>query len=210
MKKGIKTVALILTLAMLISVLPVVPLAESVTPQINDLTTDEPPHIIKELTELRKQNEKHFELSDGTRMAAIYEDAVHYENENGAFEDIDNTLKNADTENYENTKAAIKATLSKKLKKDKTVQLCIGDQKLSWGFVNADQVNGKPEQQAESVQGDEAFLTLEKLTSRMIYENAFPGVDLEYIIHGSGIKENIILKTNNTQKEFYVEYKLLI
>ena len=36
--------------------------------------------------------------------------------------------------------------------------------------------------------------TLDKLTSRVIYEEILPGVDLEYVAEGLNIKENLIVK----------------
>lgn len=44
-----------------------------------------------ELTELRTENTKHFQLSNGNRIAITYPEAVHYE-ENGEWKEIDNTL----------------------------------------------------------------------------------------------------------------------
>ena len=47
---------------------------------------------IYEVTELREENVKHFRLEDGSYVAAQYNYPVHYIDENGEFEDIDNRL----------------------------------------------------------------------------------------------------------------------
>ena len=54
--------------------------------------------ILYEDVTQREENSKRYRLSDGKWIAAVYEDAVHYEVD-GQWEDIDNTLKSS-TESY--------------------------------------------------------------------------------------------------------------
>ena len=49
------------------------------------------PYIIGENEELRGENEKHFRLSDGSEIAAMYTNPVHYQ-ENGEWKEYDHTL----------------------------------------------------------------------------------------------------------------------
>lgn len=53
----------------------------------------EAPTVIGELEELRTESEKQFQMSDGSYMAVSYGMSVHYQGENGAWADIDNTLQ---------------------------------------------------------------------------------------------------------------------
>ena len=53
---------------------------------------------IYEVTELREENVKHFRLADGSYVAAQYNYPIHYTDENGEFEDIDNRLVESGTE----------------------------------------------------------------------------------------------------------------
>ena len=55
------------------------------------------PDITGEETELRDAGVKHFRLSDGRYMAAIYPEPVHYEKD-GEWVDINNTLREAKAE----------------------------------------------------------------------------------------------------------------
>lgn len=48
-------------------------------------------YVVGEDESLRKENEKHFRMSDGSYIAAVYPEAVHYL-DNGEWEEIDNTL----------------------------------------------------------------------------------------------------------------------
>lgn len=57
-----------------------------------DPETGEDRTILGELDDQRDEYEKHFRLSDGSNMAVSYPIPVHYE-ENGEWEDIDNTLQ---------------------------------------------------------------------------------------------------------------------
>ena len=50
------------------------------------------PLIIGEAEHKRTEDTKYFELDDGTTIAAVYAMPVHYQDENGAWQDIDNTL----------------------------------------------------------------------------------------------------------------------
>lgn len=51
--------------------------------------------IIGEITDKRTENEKHFKMSDGSVMAAIYSEKIHYL-ENGKYEEVDNQLVEKD------------------------------------------------------------------------------------------------------------------
>ena len=50
------------------------------------------PAVLGEMTELREENVKHFRMEDGTFTAVAYDQPVHYEDADGKWQDIDNTL----------------------------------------------------------------------------------------------------------------------
>ena len=52
---------------------------------------------------LREEYVKHFVMNDGTTQAVVYETQVHELDDNGTYQEIDNTLSDNDTE-LENTK----------------------------------------------------------------------------------------------------------
>ena len=58
-------------------------------------------YVIGEDESLRKENEKHFRMSDGSYIAAVYPEAVHYL-EDDEWKDIDNTLTLTE-DGYQNT-----------------------------------------------------------------------------------------------------------
>lgn len=82
-----------LAAVLLFSVLPM-----SVSSQ-NDGSDEVASKIVREVTELREENAKHFLCEDGSYIAVSYFEPVHYE-ENGVWKEIDNTLVLSDTKTY--------------------------------------------------------------------------------------------------------------
>ena len=55
-------------------------------------TTEAPVTVLGEMESLRTEDEKHFRMSDGTYMAVSYGMAVHVQDEDGQWQDIDNRM----------------------------------------------------------------------------------------------------------------------
>ncbi|MBR5320881.1 MAG: DNRLRE domain-containing protein [Clostridia bacterium] len=180
---------------------------------LDDIDTTEPEaEILAEETSKREQYVKHFRMTDGSYRATQYEVPVHFI-KNGEWTDYDNTLTevDADTEDGEkasnkdltNTLADYSVRLSKKTNGKKFVRIEKDGYKLSWYYTKANKVTAQITEITDD--GDET--TLEKLSSQVIYENVYTDTDFEYIIGSEGLKENIILKSKDTQTEFVAEYK---
>ena len=107
----LRSLAVFLTLAMLIQLLPVQVLAvdedeftpedvvlseesEDIIAPFEELAAEEsmPADISFEVEALREENIKQFRMNDGSYIAVQYATPVHYEDENGQWQDIDNTL----------------------------------------------------------------------------------------------------------------------
>lgn len=58
-----------------------------------NLSSNVPPTVVEEEEGLRTEDGKHFRLSDGSYISVSYGMPVHYADENGAWQDIDNTLQ---------------------------------------------------------------------------------------------------------------------
>ncbi|MDR1410144.1 MAG: DNRLRE domain-containing protein [Oscillospiraceae bacterium] len=73
-----------------------------------------PVEMLAEETALRNENVKVFRQSDGSYQALVYAIPVHFKDENGVWQDIDNTLElvtKNDKKTYETTNSADKVTL---------------------------------------------------------------------------------------------------
>ena len=180
---------------------------------IDDIDTTEPEaEILAEETSKREQYVKHFRMSDGSYRATQYEVPVHFI-QDGEWTDYDNSLieVDADTEDGEsasnkdltNTLADYSVRLSKKTNGKKFVRIEKDGYKLSWYYTKANKVTAK----IIEITDDGNETTLEKLSSQVIYEEVYTDTDFEYIVGSEGLKENIILKSEDTQTVFEAEYK---
>lgn len=176
--------------------------------------TESESEIIAEETSKREENVKHFRMSDGSYRAAQYDVPVHFML-NGEWTDYDNTLTEVDADDEENENKLVKnkdlkntlsdytVRLSKKTNGKKFVRIEKDGYKLSWYYTNAK----KSTAQIAEVAADDDDTTLEKLSSRVTYEDVYKNTDFEYIVSSNGLKENIILKKSKAKTTFEAEYK---
>ena len=75
---------------------------------------------------------------------------------------------------------------------------------MSWYYTNANKSTAKI---TETVDDDDDF-TLEKISSKVVYEDVYENTDFEYIVSPDGLKENIILQNAGAQTVFEAEYKV--
>ena len=87
-KKG-KWVALVLVVAMLLQVCPMMAFAQE----------EQEAQIVHEIIELREENVKQYQMSDGSKMAVIYQRPVH-ELVNGQWVDLTSNETTVDIANY--------------------------------------------------------------------------------------------------------------
>ena len=96
--------SIVVALALLVQLLPLQALAskntmdEEITSLTNSLIESEAPPVtvVCEEETLRTETEKHFRMSDGSFMAVSYGTPVHYMDDDGTWQDIDNTLSLSD------------------------------------------------------------------------------------------------------------------
>ena len=108
-KQILQTISIILILATLLSIFSVVTTAETKNTVQNGTEILELAYIVGEIESMRTENEKVFKMSDGSMQLAIYSTPIQYQNEDGEWEEINNSLKENDSEGYvtKNTKDEI-------------------------------------------------------------------------------------------------------
>ena len=130
-KKLQKLCSVLLVFVMFINLLPLNVLAEEYheNKTAADIaatdTNPEDVQIVSEVTEKRTEFSKEYKLSNGLHMAAVYPEAVHYE-ENGEWKDIDNTLQLAkvgDANAYINTAGIWDVAFPEQLSDDRGVTI---------------------------------------------------------------------------------------
>lgn len=203
---SVKTLAIFLSVLMIFYLIPATAYAslfeateaESVVSE----TTKRAGEVFEDISR-REENVKHFRLEDGTYMAAQYDTAVHTLDENGEWQDIDNTLSESGSE-YSTSNARIK--FAKKITGNESIfTLHENNRKITLSLDGAIKKTPGVATNTETEFDETAttlqkMMTLDKLSSRIIYEDILDGVDLEYIVVSNNVKENIIVKE---QKDVY-------
>ena len=155
-----------------------------------------------EVEDMREENVKVFRLEDGSYISAVYPTSVHFEDESGEWENIDNTLKS------NNSEISTKDTRVKFAKKitgsEEIFTLKEGNTKITFALRGAIKKTAGEivalDTEEESLDELSKMLTLNNLSSRIIYRGVLPGIDIEYLVNGRSIKENIIV---NERKDSY-------
>ena len=172
--------------------------------------------IIGEDESLRTEDTKHFILSNGTKIAARYEVPVHYE-VNGEWKDIDNTLTLQDSvdaddiKGFVNTASGVRFKFASNSKSAKLFRMKFDEYEVSWGLAsnNVNNVSpvvaGKPS--FEDLDENERAMALENLSSVVRYADIFDGADIEYVVRGNDVKENIVIKEKQDSYSYKFEIK---
>ena len=150
-----------------------------------------------EVTDKRTANTKTFHLSDGTYYVAQYVTDVHYMDENNVWQDIDNRLILSGSE-ITTSNAKIKFA-KKTTGNSELFTLHDGNRKLTLSLDGAKkkvegQITNHVTELGEDATQLQKMTTLDQISASVLYANILNGVDLEYVINGINIKENIIVK----------------
>ncbi|MBR5139715.1 MAG: DNRLRE domain-containing protein, partial [Clostridia bacterium] len=164
-------------------------------------------YVLSENETLRDENTKHFLLSDGTSRAVVYSQSVHYRDDDGKWTHIDNTLTESGSEYSTDNKTKIK--FANKSGSSGLVSINNGSYKIEFtplGTNKVEVVIENPEK--NNSRKFEDMSRLNGLTSKATYANIYDGIDIEYILSGNNIKENIIVNEEKSSYIFSFELKL--
>ena len=215
-----RVLSFILTLLLIFYAIPATVFAEVLTvgtdetQVLTDTAENFDPEVAREIyevEELREENAKHFRLEDGSYLAASYVDPVHYLDEDGKWQDIDNRLFSVNGE-FSTSNARVK--FAKKITGNENLfTLHDGNAKITMGLLGAKkQTEGKVTTDYLSDDNEETKLgkmtNLEKLMSKIVYEDVLDGVDIEYVVHSLHVKENIKVKERAESYSYSFSIKL--
>lgn len=150
-----------------------------------------------ELEGLRTADSKTYQLSDGSFKYVGYAEDVHYEDSNGKFYEIDNSITNSaekDGYAYANTANSWRAYFSNQLNTTKAVLLEAGDYSLSFSMPSANQQGAARKAVDMAVSADSFYEDKKSDNRAVVYQEVLTGVDVVYTVTTSGIKEDIVLK----------------
>ena len=187
---------------------------ESALDQDNEATAnaaDDDRDAVFEITDRREETVKHFRTEDGSFTAVQYNVPVHEKDENGEWQDIDNTLSESGSE-YATSNARVK--FAKKTTGNSTLfTLHDGNRKITMSLSGANKkvaghVTNTQTEFPEDATQLQKMMTLDKLSSKILYPEILNGVDLEYVVNSCNIKENIIVKERADSYSYTFEIKL--
>ncbi|MBR7099289.1 MAG: RHS repeat protein, partial [Clostridia bacterium] len=216
----VKTVACILSILLVMYAVPTIVYAELIDAMESVNTTDETVPVeekeiekgtVFEVVDRREETVKHFRTEDGSFTAVQYNVPVHEKDENGEWQDIDNTLSESGNE-YATSNARIK--FAKKTTGNSTLfELHDGNRKITISLSGArkkveGQVTNTQTEFPEDATQLQKMMTLDKLSSKILYPNILDGVDLEYVVNSCNIKENIIVKERADSYSYTFEIQL--
>ena len=215
-KISMKLFAFVMALLMLLVSLPVAAFANAIQTDTTETSTSVDTEsktekkdiiVLEEDKALRDENIKHFKLSDGTTKAVVYSQAVHYKDADGKWVDIDNALTLNGSEYSSNNKQTVK--FANKSGSNGLVSIKDGDYKIDFTPLNTNKIKVEiVNPQTNNSRKFEDMSQLDNLVSKAIYKNIYDGIDIEYILVGNNIKENIIVKEKQDSYTFSFELKL--
>lgn len=216
LKKIRSTLSLILILALFVCMLPAEafsiasnaqPNAEKQSSQTGKALTGN--DIIGEDVSLRTSNTKQFRIDDGSYIAVQYDTNVHYKDENGKWQDIDNELvPNIDvstqiTGSYTIKKNNKNTMVSAYSGQGKDFETKDGKYSVSFALNNVKNTQGHVIAQNDKIDGSlNSAINLPNISSSIKYSGIQNGIDLQYTMYGNDVKESIIVN----QKQDYYSY----
>ncbi len=180
---------------------------------------DSAPYVLGEVEDRRTETSKTFRMSDGSFVVAEYGKKVHFEDETGVLTDYDNTLSSSaavtyDTEDFTgfvNAESDVRIKLANNSNSNNLLKIQKDEYKVSLHLVGTDKSKAieihTPEAEPNGNDIDSAT-TLHKFSSGAVYRDIISGVDLEYLVYGNTVKENIIVKEQRDSYAFTFELKL--
>ena len=202
---------------------------ESIELVENDIIGD-----VVEVVEMRQENVKHFRLADGTYEAVIYPQAVHRKDENGVWQDIDNDLELQSVEgkqkyatkdhrvrfskNFEFNNQlfslnengyAVSMTL---VGTDTSLSSSSSSLTLGESLIHSNSPNvvnpEKDRSETNSYDSLEEAVSIDNKSS-IIYSGVKANTDIEYVLQGNDIKENIIVNAKSDSYEYIFVMELV-
>ena len=205
-----KIISVLLCVALIVSVAPIVSAqgyTDNTIPFVDSENLAESitePYIVGEIIEKRTEDSKHFLMSDRSIMAAMYNETIHYE-DNGSWVDIDNSFSSNKENEFENKSNSFKTKFSKKSNGNKLVTVTKDGYSLSWKLDNADKVDAEISQSDDTQSED--ISVLKNIQGSVTYPDIQNDVDLQYVVSGTDIKENIIIQSADAPTEYSFTYK---
>ena len=163
--------------------------------------------ILREDETRTDEYSRHYVLNNGTAKTVVSAEAVnYYDDEEQKWKQIDNTLVEKE-DVFESKRGKVKTEISK-VKKGRKVKISKGEKAVAWEFVGKKSfietlaVNDKKTELKVK-----ACDNLNQMESKAVYENVEKGTDLEYVLKGNNLKENIVVREKSADYRYLFALK---
>ena len=155
---------------------------------------------VAEMRELRGENFKVFEMSDGSEQAVFYPSTVHVWNDDRTcYEDIDTALiAEKDGRHFCNKKGSFTARFSREENNDELFSIEQGAHRVTvFSKKNFKHLNRDVHPEIRK-----SRLRVSEHTDILAFEEVAPHIDMEYSVTAAGVKGNIVIKEKTNVYQF--------
>lgn len=174
----------------------------------------------EDISKRDSSNIKYFKMSDGSTKAVFYKYSVHFLNNENEWQDIDNTLVNSkysanddfmDYEGVETKENNIKIKFAKNSKQNKLFSIKKDNYSLNFKLLtehnNKEPISLSNLEKAKKSKNDNKMF-LANISENICYKNILPHTNIEYIVSGESLKENIVIKKRQNKYKYKFEIKV--
>ncbi len=169
---------------------------------VPDETSNGTVDALYEIESLRDSTTKHFRMSDGSFVAVQYSEPVHFLN-GEKWVEYDNTLVASVGNGYSVKRNDISVNFANSSSAENLVSVSKNGNAVIMTPVSRNTVSPSVVEKSRRISTEETALehatNLTKHNSALSYDGIFTNVDVEYIVSGSKVKENIIVKTASSK-----------
>ena len=196
-KRREKIISVILSIAMIVMMLPVISYGQETNTEIVEIISK------------RDQNSKTYQNTDGTYTKIITAEALHFEDNLGVWQEIDNRLENTNGV-LQNTANSFTAKLPETMNSEAEVELSKESNSIkikAVGAIGSSLGNVLNNEEPKEKQQQIDYTNLWKTSSEVYYQDVYDDADIQYIVQPMGLKENIIIK-NAPENQILYEYEI--
>ena len=196
-KRREKIISVILSIAMIVMMLPVISYGQETNTEIVEIISK------------RDQNSKTYQNTDGTYTKIITAEALHFEDNLGVWQEIDNRLENVDGV-LQNIANSFTAKLPEMMNSETEVVLSKESNSIkikTVGAIGSSLGNVLNNEEPKEKQQQIDYTNLWKTSSEVYYSDVYDSADIQYIVQPMGLKENIIIK-NAPENQIWYEYEI--
>ena len=201
----VKSIAVILAVTLLLTAIPAGSAAETEA-EAAEL------QLLYEIEELREKNTKVFYREDGMNVAIQSAQALHYKDENGDWQDIDNTLQTDAEGDLTNTAAGYRVELPQTLSANSPVVIESEGHTLEFTLLNMEKkAKAKEDKKAKQAE-KKAQKELQKKAkteekhAKVDYAEAIADTDITYEVQPESVKESIVLQKKPKKDAAYTYF----